>query len=222
LHNNLEVLKIAGNPFHRIGASGADDYKLYAIEMLKKLKYLDYQLISIDQRNDAKAKHNDDVADKDQGNAVNQEDSNKAVDQELIDSKIDSTHKLIERILDECEEAQKLKLLSKFNDSWSIFEQAVDEQTQKYQNEIKNLHKEKQRHIKYCTKLLHNSELDAEKKSINNINEFLSLKKHKIHDLDQLPDKALQIDEYETALMDAVAVLEDELMEIEMLLQDAL
>jgi len=81
LDNNLEVLKMADNPFHRVGAAGADDYKLYAIEMLKKpmLKYLDYQLISSDQRNDAKQKHTDE-ADKDTGNAANQDESVKAID----------------------------------------------------------------------------------------------------------------------------------------------
>ena len=48
------------------------------------------------------------------------------------------------------------------------------------------------------------------------------MKKHKIKELEELPDKALQIDEFETDLQDAIRVLEDELMEIEMLLQDAL
>jgi len=51
---------------------------------------------------------------------------------------------------------------------------------------------------------------------------LLSLKKHKINELDTLPDKGLQIDDYESALLEAVSVLEDDLMEIEMLLQDAL
>ena len=56
LNNNLEVLKLAGNRWNKVGTASEDDYKLYAIEMLKKplLKYLDYQLISSDQRNDAK------------------------------------------------------------------------------------------------------------------------------------------------------------------------
>ena len=55
LNNNLEVLKLAGNEFGKNGI-GEQDYKLFAIEMLKKplLKYLDYKLISSDERNDAK------------------------------------------------------------------------------------------------------------------------------------------------------------------------
>jgi len=48
------------------------------------------------------------------------------------------------------------------------------------------------------------------------------LKKHKLNKLDLQPDKALQIEDYETLLMDAVMECEDNLMEVEMLLQDAL
>lgn len=54
------------------------------------------------------------------------------MDQELVAAKIETTHKLIERIQDESEDAHKLKILAKYNDSWSLFEQAVDEQTQKF------------------------------------------------------------------------------------------
>ena len=46
LDNNLEVLKLADNQFGKggPGTGNPEDYKLYAIEMLKKpqLKYLDY------------------------------------------------------------------------------------------------------------------------------------------------------------------------------------
>jgi hypothetical protein len=44
LKNNLEVLKMAENNFF-IGGQGDQDYKLYTIEVLKNLKYLDYELI---------------------------------------------------------------------------------------------------------------------------------------------------------------------------------
>ena len=45
--------------------------------------------------------------------------------------------------MDESDDAQKLKILAKYNDSWSSFEQLVDEYTQKYQTEIKLVNKEK-------------------------------------------------------------------------------
>ena len=46
LKNKLEVLKMADNPFFKTGSSNEGDYKLYAIESLKALKYLDYELIN--------------------------------------------------------------------------------------------------------------------------------------------------------------------------------
>ena len=45
LKNNLQVLKMADNKFSKAGTSN-QDYKLYAIECLKKLKYLDYEIIT--------------------------------------------------------------------------------------------------------------------------------------------------------------------------------
>jgi len=45
LKNKLEVLKMAENDFKTAGTTEGD-YKLYAIEALKKLKYIDYELIT--------------------------------------------------------------------------------------------------------------------------------------------------------------------------------
>jgi Leucine-rich repeat (LRR) protein len=82
INNNLEVLKMAENPFVKQGGGpgGAEDYRLYAIEMLKKLKYLDYELINAQQREAAKQKHNDEVQDKDQNASGPADDSKNAVD----------------------------------------------------------------------------------------------------------------------------------------------
>jgi len=78
LKNNLEVLKIADNPFQKTGGSTDGDYKLYAINYLKGLKYLDYELIKSQMREQAKQKHTDEV-DKDAGGAL-EDDSSKIVD----------------------------------------------------------------------------------------------------------------------------------------------
>lgn len=43
LNNKLEVLKMAENPFQKVGGQNPEDYKLLAIEWLKGLKYLDYE-----------------------------------------------------------------------------------------------------------------------------------------------------------------------------------
>jgi hypothetical protein len=43
-----------------------------------------------------------------------------------------------------------------------------------------------------------------------------------LNELDALEDKSMQLDDYEGELMEKIQVLEDNLMEIEMLLQEAL
>jgi len=43
-----------------------------------------------------------------------------------------------------------------------MFEQAVDEATQKFQSDIKFISKDKQRHIVYCDSTLRKAELGAE------------------------------------------------------------
>ena len=51
LKNKLEVLKMSENPFVIAqGGQGDSDYKLYTIEVLKNLKYLDYELIDEQMR----------------------------------------------------------------------------------------------------------------------------------------------------------------------------
>jgi hypothetical protein len=45
---------MAENPFVKVAGLNPDEYKLVAIESLKGLKYLDYELITDDDRNSAK------------------------------------------------------------------------------------------------------------------------------------------------------------------------
>lgn len=143
LSNNLEVLKMAENPFRGPNGIGNNsDYKLYAIEMLKGLKYLDYQLISVDLREMARSKYTDDAAKEAESNPVN-DDSNKQIDPELVAAKIDPTHKLLAKIQENSEDAQKLKIITKYADYWSNFDQEVDAITQKFQIEVKAIYKEK-------------------------------------------------------------------------------
>ena len=85
---------MAENPFQRSGGASDGDQKLYAIESMKNLKYLDYQLISSTMRELAKQKFNDDINDKD-GTVAEEE---KTVDQDLIDAHIDVTDGILEAI----------------------------------------------------------------------------------------------------------------------------
>jgi hypothetical protein len=74
---------------------------------------------------------------------------------------------MLVKILDSFEESYRLKLLSKFHEHWQTFEEAVNELTEKFQNEMKILYREKKHAILYCSKVMRDSELDAEQRSID-------------------------------------------------------
>lgn len=56
---NLQVLKMADNPFYKHKEA---EYRYYAIAFLKKLKYLDYELIDEETRNNAIEKHREEFS----------------------------------------------------------------------------------------------------------------------------------------------------------------
>lgn len=87
---------------------------------------------------------------------------------------------------------------------------------------MKNLYRQKKHLIEYCSKAMRDSELDCEKRAINFINDFQGIRKHKFRDIEDQEDRDLQMDDFQIELLDSVDTLEDNLMEIEMKLQDAL
>lgn len=88
---------------------------------------------------------------------------------------------------------------------------------------MKVAQKEKERIITYCEKVLKEDELTAEKKCIELIRKLQSAKKHKMRQLEGAEEEGeYDIVEEEENLLKNVDLLEDNLMEIEMLLQDAL
>ena len=67
----------------------------------------------------------------------------------------------------------------------------MNDQTQKYQTEMKVSYRQKRHIILYCTKAMRDEELEAESKSIELIRSFESVKKHKFRDLEDADDKDL-------------------------------
>jgi hypothetical protein len=91
-----------------------------------------------------------------------------------------------------------------------------------YQTKMKSTYKQKKSIIEYCMKVMHNSELEAETKSVELISKIQGIKKHKIREIEESADKGLSSDEFEAEMLGLVDQLEDDLMEIEMKLQYAL
>ena len=87
---------------------------------------------------------------------------------------------------------------------------------------MKNLYRQKKHLIEFCSKAMRDSELDCEKRAIQFIADFQGIRKHKFRDIEDQEDRDLQMDDFEKELLGLVNELEDNLMEIEMKLQDAL
>ena len=150
------------------------------------------------------------------------QDEEKEIDNELKDAYIDSTDRIFNKIIDLDFNTRDLKVVEKFNDFWHNTEEEMADATAKYQTEVKVQHRIKSDTIKYCERELRKEELLAEKKSIELIRDYQSLKKRQFRYMEALEDKAGEIDEYEKKMLKAVEDLEEELMNIEMVLQDAL
>lgn len=135
---------MSDNPYNYVGQN-EQDYTLYTVEVLKGLKYLDYTLIDEQLRKQASAKHGDAMGDLESQQTGENKDEDKNVDTELIEARIETTDRMLQKIFDDKanEEAQKLKILSKFAEHWQQFEEACNDLTQKYQSEMRVLHRDK-------------------------------------------------------------------------------
>lgn len=150
--------------------------------------------------------------------------------QDLIDAKIACTHKLFEKIIDGSTSNQPdfkigqlfRKYITKFSDVYGAFEEALGEEIPTFQNNVVKLNKKLKNDMKYCGDELKKAEIEAEQKSIKLISEFICYRKVTLAELDKQEDKALQLDQYEENLLFKIINLENELMDIEMLLQEAL
>jgi Leucine-rich repeat (LRR) protein len=106
----LQVLKIEENEFKQEGKSGKDNaYRNKAIAMLKNLQYLDYKIISKDDRIKAVDEMKEQMAEThgDDENGKKEEDDEESL-KELKEAKIEVTHKLWLNIVSACEEYKKL------------------------------------------------------------------------------------------------------------------
>lgn len=218
---NLQVLKMADNPFFK---TKEIEYRNYAIAFLKKLKYLDYELIDEELRNTATEKHREEFqefeASKNQEGAVTEEMERQA-DPALKDAKIENTVGMIARILREDPDSKLLSSLPKFQEILAPYDTVIEDATQKFQHEMKALNKEKLNTIVYCEQVLHNAEKQAEKDSIARLDAFSKLRKHKFRMLAQV-NGSFNFQGFKKEMMLEIDKLEDDLMATEVKLQELL
>jgi len=111
LKTNLQVLKMSDNPYIYGSNQNDKDYRLLAIFRCKDLKYLDYELIDDSTRELAAKKYSDQFNDSD-AVADKKDEESKEADPLLVEAKIDCTHRMIDRLLEnDPENSMKLKIL---------------------------------------------------------------------------------------------------------------
>ena len=159
------MLKIKQNWFKE---SGDKEYKGRIIAFLTELKYLDYELISEEERKKANNHHRADIDAKKQSIDMSQE-KNENEDQqkkELKEAHIESTHDLFINCCKKFEDYNKISSFQKFNDHYSTYESHVEELVTKFQGEIKLQHRNKKKIQKFCLEKMRLAERKAEKDSI--------------------------------------------------------
>ena len=133
MNNNLEVLKIKGNNFKECQQDGKD-YKQITIAYLMKLKYLDYELIDEKEKETAFDNHKDEIntyaaAD---GNEEKVEAEGGAINQELIDAKIETTANIFNNVLKQCEQYNQVKHFLRFPDVQQTTDGQIEEHILKF------------------------------------------------------------------------------------------
>ena len=134
LENKLEVLKMADNKFP---AHAHDDYKQFAIAFIRRLKYLDYDLIDEELRERAEEKYKDQYNDKTQKDAENVE-AKIEIDSGLVEARCEQTVQIFKKVIDEDAEMKNLrKIPEAFPESFTAADTDVQEATEKFHPEIK-------------------------------------------------------------------------------------
>jgi Leucine-rich repeat (LRR) protein len=126
---NLQVLKMADNPFYKLKEV---EYRQYAICFLQKLKYLDYELIDEETRTSAIEKHKEEFSEQEQqknAEGVVTEEMERQMDPALKDAKIDCTVGMIARIIREDNDSRILSVLPKFAETLQPHDQNIEENT---------------------------------------------------------------------------------------------
>lgn len=96
-NEKLQVLNMEDNPYEYTSTSDRD-YKLFTICMLKSLKYLDYKLISDNQRSQAKVKYHETVLDFEQQENNKEKEAERTFDPVHTKAHIQATDDMLDKI----------------------------------------------------------------------------------------------------------------------------
>ena len=182
--NKLEVLTLNDNPCSDPNTKKVNlqDYQYFVVSYLHNLRYLDYQVIDVQTREQASEKHRAEIDEKD--NLKQAEKNDEAAQElsaerleELKEAMIECTDDIFMRVLEEDENHHKVVPFPYYKEIVQNFDMGSKDYTNDYQEKIIRLHKEKKETILYCKKVLKDAEIKTEENAIDLADAFN--KKHK-------------------------------------------
>ena len=176
LRNNLEVLKINNNNFVY---SQEKEYKGRIIAFLKDLKYLDYELIELKEREKAETDFKTEL----EGINLNEEETkdnteSKETYKALEEAHIHHTINLFDNCMKAFDDYDKISGFLKFPEVVQYSEPNIEDTISQFQNDVKNKHKEKKKILAFCEKKMREAERNAEVESIRKIEMYKKAEKH--------------------------------------------
>lgn len=213
----LQVLKMADNPFYK---NKEAEYRSFSIAFLKTLKYLDYELIDEETRYNATEKHSEEFKEQESQkiqDGAQADELERSADPALKNAKIDCTVGMIDRIIKNDKESSALTHLPKFREYLQPYDANIEENTAKFQAEMKNRNKEKMNTVAFCDQVLRNAEKQAEQDSIELIDKFNAMRKHKFHRLFAIKEgEHFDYNSFKKEMVKEIDTLEDALMAVEL------
>jgi len=146
------------------------------------------------------------------------------MDQDLIDARIDCLYQILDRVMHDFVDFEKIKGLQNYQDLFGTADNAIDEKWAMFRGAMTQMTKEKSELIKNCEAKMRQAEIQAEADSIAAIASYKKVEKHRSRAIEKMRDENQEIDwdKDEEELEDKVEELRCSLLDIEIKLGDAL
>lgn len=209
----LNVLNLDGNPLCTL------DYKNYSIAYLKHLKYLDYSLITSDQKEKAEDSYKDELVEliEKENLELRAEEFERNQEEKMKDVKaanLINVDKLLVDMLKDDTEQSKLQLLPFYNKHLEEYTEAHVNRLEKFKADMLQLHFEMEAETIAIKEALEEMRAEDTETAIEYTDDFLAVRKNTIEKIESMHDPASQKDELDK-LRTYLATSQNDLMKHE-------
>lgn len=190
----LNVLNLDGNPLCTL------DYKNYSVAYLKHLKYLDYSLITSDQKEKAEDSYKDELVELVEKENLEQraEEFERNQEEKMRDVKaanLLNVDKLLVDMLKDDTEQSKLQLLPFYNKHLEEYTELHVNRLEKFKADMLTLHFEMEAETTAIKEALEEMRAEDTETAIEYTNDFLMVRKNALDKVESMQDVGSQRDE---------------------------